>query len=29
MFYAALAIASMTLFAFAVGWAVQIMLTKS
>ena len=29
VFYAALAIASMTLFAFAVGWAVHIMLTKS
>jgi hypothetical protein len=29
VFYAALAIASMTVFAFAVGWAVHIMLTKS
>ncbi len=29
VFYAALAIASMTLFAIAVAWAVQIMLTKS
>ena len=27
--YAALAIAAMTLFAFAVGWGVHIMLTKS